>query len=741
MGAADSRSARTQPASRFSHAVLQIASPASSTHPRDIPREPSLLNLTTLRIIFGLPLALLFVDRAALAQVGTPYCFGTSCPCSNDDLAAGCGNSGIDGDSGTGALLSHAAGSTNVHADDLVLLVQGLAQGQNGLIYMGQNSIQAPFGDGQRCVGAGPLGLKRFPIQPAGSSGSFSVSGLVAHSQNFGPGAIIVGSTWNFQGWYRDPAGPCGSAFNLTNALPVTFTSGPIETELAGEDLGEFPHFDFVRAFNRDAGVQATIDPILHPSIMGITADVYVVDARTRAEWDANTTLIDARGAATQANFSGLDVAANSFLVDNFPSLTPAGTDLAVPFDLVIDVNMDGQLSDGDFIDGRGDENGFSVYKNIILNGPYSVVETTHNHGGSFHTQNIYYPSNIASIGPIPLIVVSHGNGHNYQWYDHIGYHMASHGYVVMSHQNNTVPGPNAASITTIDNTELFFLNLANIDAGALSGHVDADTIVWLGHSRGGEGVARAYDRLVDGTNSPSTYTKEDIKLVSSIAPTDFLGTNSANPHDVPYHLWTGSADADVNGGPTTDIVQTYHLLDRATGIRMGVTYQGAGHGAFHDGGGSTVATGPCQVGRVKVHKLMKGLFLPMVRHIVQGDRDAKDFIWRNFESLHPIGAPLTQPECIIVNSEYWEGPDSGKFVIDDFQSEPAVTTSSSGALVQGTISGLAEGRYDDPNSSFAWTGGDAMNGMTRAGVGDNESGNVFDWTIPSWIEFHVPSA
>ena len=48
---------------------------------------------------------------------------------------------------------------------------------------------------------------------------------LVADSiAQFGPsGAITAGSTWNFQCWYRDPNGSCGSGFNLTNALAVVF--------------------------------------------------------------------------------------------------------------------------------------------------------------------------------------------------------------------------------------------------------------------------------------------------------------------------------------------------------------------------------------------------------------------------------------------------------------------------------------------------------------------------------------
>ena len=692
-------------------------------------RTPLAPTLSTLLALAALP-------ASSLAQVGAPYCFGSGCPCANDDPQAGCGNDGFDSDSLTGARLTHAAGSTNIHADDLVLSVSGVAAGQPGLVYMGENAILAPFGDGQRCIGAGPGGLRRFDVSQAGSSGSFTLTGIVARSQVFGAGAILAGSTWNFQGWYRDPGGPCGSAFNLTNALPVTFTSGPVEIELAGESLAEYPHFDYVRAFNRGDQVEIAIDPAQHPEILGVVADVYVVEARSHSEWDANRALVDARGAPTMLAFSGLDLQTNRLPLDDFALLTPPGADLAVAFDLVVDVDGDGQLSGGDFIDGRGDENGFSVYKNLVADGPYTVVETVFNHGGSFHTQDIYYPANIASLGQLPLIVVSHGNGHNYQWYDHIGYHMASYGYVVMSHQNNTVPGPNAASLTTLENTDLFLGGLAGIDSGAMLGHVDSTRIVWLGHSRGAEGVARAYDRLVDGTWTPTNFSQASIQLVSSIAPTDFLGSNDSNPHGVNYHLWTGSADADVNGGPSQDLAQTFHLLDRATGVHMGVIYQGVGHGAFHDGGGSTVATGPCQLGRTKTHKLMKGLFLPLVRHFVDGDQDSKDWIWRNFTSLHPIGAPLSEPECVVISSEYWEGPNSGKYVVDDFESQPLATISSSGAPVTATVANLLEGRLDDNDSSFAWTVGDPMNGMTRDGPGDTERGIVFDWTAPASLEF-----
>ena len=50
------------------------------------------------------------------------------------------------------------------------------------------------------------------------------------------------------------------------------------------------------------------------------------------------------------------------------------------------------------------------------------------------------------SMGQLPLVIISRGNGHNFQWYDHIGNHLASYGYVVMSHDNNTEPGDGVAA-------------------------------------------------------------------------------------------------------------------------------------------------------------------------------------------------------------------------------------------------------------------------------------------------------
>lgn len=60
----------------------------------------------------------------------------------------------------------------------------------------------------------------------SGPSGVFTQGpGILALLQTLGGACPIdLGDTWNFQAWYRDPIGPCGRFFNLSNAVAVTFS-------------------------------------------------------------------------------------------------------------------------------------------------------------------------------------------------------------------------------------------------------------------------------------------------------------------------------------------------------------------------------------------------------------------------------------------------------------------------------------------------------------------------------------
>ena len=389
--------------------------------------------------------------------------------------------------------------------------------------------------------------------------------------------------------------------------------AGVVQCEMAGHVLTSAPGFTFDRTFIEGGPMKISVDPVEHPLIQGANGYLFVVTHKSLDMWLDDPTLVDVRGLAQSVWFPGTDLAGNATDVMFGPISGDVGDSFGKPYDLVLDMNWNAVLDAGDYIDGWADTPGMWVVEPPQLPGHHAVTEVLFS-GGLWLGEDIYYPSDVANMGALPLVVVSHGNGHQYTWYDHIGNHLASWGCIVMSHQNNTGPGPDSASLTTLSNTDYFLGHLGTIAGGALQGHVDSHRIVWIGHSRGGEGVARAYDRLFDLTAPlPTNFVRADIKLVSSIAPTDFLGALSAFPHGVPYHLWVGGGDSDVNGCADCELCQSYHLFGRAQGVRHSIELHGVGHGAFHDGGGSEWVEGPCQVHRLDTHVIMKTELVPQI--------------------------------------------------------------------------------------------------------------------------------
>jgi hypothetical protein len=147
------------------------------------------------------------------------FCPAPTAPCGNNDPSAGCANS-----TSVGALLT-ASGSTSVMADDLVMTTTQMPINTLGIMYMGTFlGGPTPFVDGLRCVGGN---TRRWPLKSSGATGSFSYGpGMAAYAMsNFPPGFwLSPGSIWHFQSWYRDPAGPCATGSNLSNAATATFT-------------------------------------------------------------------------------------------------------------------------------------------------------------------------------------------------------------------------------------------------------------------------------------------------------------------------------------------------------------------------------------------------------------------------------------------------------------------------------------------------------------------------------------
>ncbi len=523
------------------------------------------------------------------------------------------------------------------------------------------------------------------------------------------------------------------------NWPPALTADMQLQTQLACEETEGCPHVTYVQSFLGQGQVQIAIDTTRLPSLAAREVDLYVTEHKTPDEWCQDPTLVDVSGGVETVTPMGT-IEENVFVVEPGGNLEAQSgtTDVGVGYDVVVDVNRDGMLDGGDFIDGWGEVPGFTMVPNLTVDGPYVGVTAMFN-GGSFRRQKIYFPENVESLGLLPLVVISHGNGHDYQWYDHLGFFLSSWGYVVMSHENNTGPGIETASDSTLRNTNLFLGRLDEIAGGVLEGHVDRDTILWFGHSRGGEGVARAYQRLLNGDPIAQRYGPEDIKLVSSIAPTDFLGPNFSNPRDATFHLWTGGADADVNGCAISDIAQTFHLHERAEGERMSISVHGAGHADFHDGGGSSVADGPCLANRARTHRVMKGHVLPLIKYVLEDDQACKEFLWRQWEDIRPNGSPGSA--CIVVQLMYQAGPTGDRFVLDDFETNPETNVSSSGGRVFGNVLERYEGRLDDNNTNFNPAASDPFNGMTLAGAQDLTHGGVVRWDSETYLSFEIPAA
>jgi len=526
--------------------------------------------------------------------------------------------------------------------------------------------------------------------------------------------------------------------------------------QLAGNSLDDYPYFEYVKAFNENAGFEVALDPTRFPDIAGTTADIHIVESRTPAQWRADPVLADVTvGGALTVTFTGTTIQDNTFAVvgsdetlpsTSFVAATGAFTGLGHGYDVVVDMNRDGRLDPGDYIDGLDErEAGLYVIGDTTAPGPLAVTETaTYSVGTVFgipasDTREIlYYPTDIAGMDPLPLIVISHGSGHNYTWYGHIGHHMASYGYIVMAHQN----GPPAA--TLLGHTDAVIAQQDQIAGGAINGKIDTDRIIWIGHSWGAINTAMSYDKLVTGQYAPTGYTADSIILISAMLPPAGTGVDGAQPHGVNFHLWTASGDDQVNGSAGCDICQTFQLHDRATGWRMSTIVQGTGHAWFHTGtepwGDSF--QGPCPIGKELTHQIQLGLFLPLIKYFAEDNIPASDFFYRQYERFHPIGIDLSNP-CIVVSNECRPDSSEGLFFIDDFQSQPELAVSSSGGAVTYTVHNVAEGPLDDNNSDFSWTPSDPFNGATQSGPNDDSRGLVFDWDSSDlFIEWElVPGA
>ncbi len=117
-----------------------------------------------------------------------------------------------------------SSGSASLAQNDLVLLVTSCPVGQFGVFFYGPDQTDVPFGSGHMCVGGGATGVFRLnPPQHIPGSGQCSRTvDYLRPPMDSGDGQITVASTWNFQFWFRDPAGG-GAGFDTSDGLSILF--------------------------------------------------------------------------------------------------------------------------------------------------------------------------------------------------------------------------------------------------------------------------------------------------------------------------------------------------------------------------------------------------------------------------------------------------------------------------------------------------------------------------------------
>jgi len=216
----------------------------------------------------------------------------------------------------------------------------------------------------------------------------------------------------------------------------------------------------------------------------------------------------------------------------------------------------------------------------------------------------VWYP--VGAQG-CPVLFMAHGNHkiatESYLGYAYLGEYLASHGYVVVSvDQNacNMLSGENDGRAVLLLRHIDLLLEYSSTQGNPLYGLLDEENIAIAGHSRGGEMVATAYlfnqyDRYPENGTIGFDFNFS-IKSIVAIAPTVDQykpADHSVRLKDVNYLLLHGAADRDVTGFMGMTQYENISFTGERPCLKTALYIAGANHGQFNSLWGEYDEAGP----------------------------------------------------------------------------------------------------------------------------------------------------
>jgi dienelactone hydrolase len=206
----------------------------------------------------------------------------------------------------------------------------------------------------------------------------------------------------------------------------------------------------------------------------------------------------------------------------------------------------------------------------------------------------VWYPD---GPGPFPLVLIVHGNHDMKKFsdpgYAYLGEHLASHGYIMASVDENFING----SIRG-ENDVRGWLLLEHLSAwkqwnaesgNPFFGKVDMSRIALLGHSRGGEAItiAAAFNHLSRYPDDARVAMNFgfNIRTLIAIAPVDgqYLPTDRLTPiSNVNYFVMHGAHDGDVQTMMGMRAYDRVKFTEGSSFVKAALYIYRANHGQFN---------------------------------------------------------------------------------------------------------------------------------------------------------------